>query len=178
MAESKNSKVKTGVYSIKDPFSILLTGCALIISGIIALVVLSDPSLFGIVFVSLLIAGSLFRLRAVKDGVALDLSSDTMSFPGGGVAANEITDYISIDYLFQFFKRTTIELSSISEIRKETIQTTSHKNGRTTFSYTHYIKFVGTFGAAYVKFSSEGKRDQLYNAIRQANRMGTAVFKA
>jgi hypothetical protein len=181
MVVSKSSKVDQDVFSIKDPLNILITILVFVIllfvTYLSVLGLFDGVVLFFVVSASLLLAVG-YRLKAIWDGVELDLNTREMSFPGGGIEANEITDYISLDYLLQLFKRKTIDLDDISEISQETIQTTRRKDGKTQISYTHYIKFVGAFGAAKVRFQSEGKRDQLYNAIRQANRMGAPIFEA
>ncbi|MFA6567370.1 MAG: hypothetical protein WCS96_04090 [Victivallales bacterium] len=107
------------------------------------------------------------------------MKNDSLSFPGGGIAANDIKDYIKLNFILQFFKRTTIKLSGISEIKAEDIRTTKKDgHGNVSISYTYYIRFVGKFGAARIKFANEGKRDELYNVIRQANKMGLPIFDA
>lgn len=188
MDSSKQSNIKQEIYSVKDPLSqfaiILLMAIVAIFTLIMVKVTISQKtiqdvvaSICAIVFLVGIMLLMFYRLKAIWKGVELNLSTRTMSFPGGGIAANDITDYFKPGFLFQIFKRKTIDLDAISEIQKETIQKTTYSREKgTRVDYTHYIKFVGSFGAAHVRFANEGKCDELYNIIRMANRMGTPVF--
>lgn len=206
--DSKQSSKEEGIYSVKDPsaqfwgivFMVIVAIPTLLIACLAIFLILDKIGVIGatnvaqqtkdgfveafvlLICIDAFLVGIMmlvyYRLKAIWKGVELNLSTRTMSFPGGGIAANNITDYIKPEFLLQLFKRKTIDLDAISEIQQETIKYTSHSNNGTTVSYTHYIKFVGSFGAAHVRFKNEGKRDELYNAIRMANRMGTPVFAA
>lgn len=118
------------------------------------------------------------RLKAILGGVVVNNTQRTLSFPGGGISANGLGDYFKPSFLFQYFARKTINLDEISSLQKKTIQTTTSKDGRTYQKYTHYISYAGRFGAAKIKFSSEGKRDELHASIRQSNNMGEPFVRA
>lgn len=118
------------------------------------------------------------RLKAIIRGVVVNNTQRTLSFPGGGISANGLGDIFKPSFLLQYFTVKTISLDEISSIQKETIQTTIKKDGRAHQVHTHYISCVGRFGAAKIKFSSEGKRDELYGSIRQTNNMGEPFVRA
>lgn len=118
------------------------------------------------------------RLKAILGGVVVNNTQRTLSFPGGGISANGLGDYFKPSFLFQYFARKTINLDEISSLQKETIKTTKREDGRTYQRYTHYVSYAGRFGAAKIKFSSEGKRDELYASIRQSNNMGEPFVRA
>lgn len=173
---SRNNNIKQGTYSIKDApaqlvtfVGILLVAIALIIQlvwGIFGIGTLTIGKVLLEVFaiVVFIVIFSMFyhRYKAIRKGYELDVTNHTLSFPGGGNAADDITNFGDSNYLLQYFKRKTIDLDTISEIRRS-------GNG---------IEFVGTFGATSVAFSNAAKRDELYNAIRLLKGMGTPVFAA
>ena len=81
-----------------------------------------------------------------------------------------MSDYVSLDYLLQFFKRTKVELDDISYMSRG-IKTEEH-----TTNYS--VNISGSFGAAKITFKDREKRDELYSAIRQLNNMGEPIFHA
>lgn len=183
---SYKNNINQDIYVIKDPASQLSLIVIMVVVGMITLVWILNTlahlvdlkigsliwrfigvgTLLGIMGLSAL------RYSAISGGTEIDLINRTMSFPGGGISANDVTNYINLEFLFQLFYRTTIDLDAISEIKRKTEKFTY--NGTTWCGY--FIEFVGTFGAAHLKFDDEGKRDELFNAIRQTNKMGTPLF--
>lgn len=114
------------------------------------------------------------RLRAVLPGTIVNLSKDTVSFNGGGISANNLTDYLSPSFLFQFFRREEIKLSSIRQIIADQ-KTTISKKGVPITKY--FLRFNGKFGSVSLKFQNEHKRDELYSLIRSANEMGSPIVR-
>lgn len=178
---SRTNNITQSVYSIKDAFAKLVTilfALLMLFLSIGSFVISLMPESHGAMFLSIssgiLAVASFFRYSAIRDGYKLDLENHTISFPGGGNAANDVTDYIAPDFLLQYFKRKSIDLGAISEIRRKD---TKHTIKGTVYQ-KHLIEFVGTFGATEVPFSNKAKRDELFNAIRLSNGMGTPVFAA
>lgn len=181
---SKRNNITQSVYSIKDaPEQLITIVSAIIMLFISIFLILSwlassvtgsgQPELMIYSILSVVISIMLlFRYNAIRDGYKLDLENHTMSFPGGGNAANDITDYFNLSYLLQPFMRKTIDLDAISEIRRKD---TRHKIRGTVYE-NHLIEFVGTFGGTEIPISNKAKRDELFNAIRLSNGMGTPVF--
>ncbi len=199
-ASSANSTNSNELYRVRDPSGLLWT-----ILGMLPLALLSfycnsgfmnglltfsfdirsfKDLLFGIFIMlpifNLPLIVITFRLKAIWKGIELDTENRRMSFPGGGIAANDFADYFKADYLLQYFKRFDINVDEISQIEAEDTTSTHYNKAIKQYVTTtnHSISFVGTFGSASVNFNSSGKRDQIYNAIRQLNKMGTPYVKA
>ena len=52
-------------------------------------------------FLGLLLEFALvFYYKANRNGVVIDFKAGTMAFPGGHVAANEVTDYFKLKFIF------------------------------------------------------------------------------
>jgi uncharacterized protein len=138
---------------------------------------------FGNVFLTLLwLVPAVFMIQRVRielQGYVVDPEKDEFSFPGGLISANSVTDYFKIKFITQAFRRFTVRLSDIQSLSAPTIKTTSiNKEGNVSEGYSHLVEIRGTFGAATLRFLSEGKRDQLFAALRQANQMGLPVFRS
>ena len=111
-----------------------------------------------------------FRLKAIWNGIVLDLNKGTMEFPGGGIAANDFLDYLRPRFLLQLFCRESININGIQEIGKKS---------RGNYDSPEYlITIAGDHGAVNVSFADEGKRNELFNVIRNINNMGTPVFNS
>jgi len=100
-------------------------------------------------------------------GYVMDVENDTLTFPGGGIAADSFFSYFNPVYWLQRFRRHQIPLSAIREV--EAYQDTSSK--------TDKLDISGDFGAVSFNFFSKGKRDQLYSAIVQINEMGSPMLR-
>lgn len=186
---SYKNNINQDIYVIKDPASQLSLIVFMVIVGMITLfttiyLIVSSRSI-GDVVVGLVIIGILlgimawlaYAYKADSEGVELNLVNRTMSFPGGGISANNLSDYVNPEFLLQSVKRKTINLDAISEIRRRTEKISSHKGkNRGASIVLYYIEFVGTFGGAHIMFYNEKKRNELFNAIRQVNEMGTPLF--
>jgi hypothetical protein len=168
---------KDQLYSVRDPAKLMGKVLMMIPLTILALFVnyeffLPDGHwLFLIGDIPLLVTG--FRLKAIWKGVVVNVTEHTLTFPGGSVAANNFSDYVNPSYLLQSFQRFTIDLDQIGQI---STGLSFQANSANVSSYN--LEFVGTFGAASVGFSNEGKRDEIYSAIRQLNQMGTPINRA
>jgi hypothetical protein len=190
---SKSMISKSGVYRIRDTTTLLWTilGVAILAVGswfyhsmIIEAVIAGDSDLdlklTIAATIDFLLVLTAFRLSAIWDGVKLDLQNRTIDFGGGGVEANDLSDYLKPSFLLQYFMRHRINLDDISQMQMDT-QTTRAWNDSTKSwieNTTHFIRLQGRFGSASIPFASEGKCDQLYSAIREANRMGNPIFSA
>lgn len=192
MVESKQQQIKNdGIYRVRDTINILATLFFTAVIGLFTaysninfihgIFLLSIDDVFlGIIFISvfnLLLFGASYRLRAIWDGVKLDLNERTIEFGGGGVAANDMSDYVKLEFLLQYFRRTKINLDDVSHMEMTTTSTRRYNETTKSWStsYKYQIQISGTFGAASIPFSSEGKCNELYTAIRQINRMGSPI---
>ena len=104
-------------FKVKDPMGILITVVTLIgsIIGFLFCIFVPGALLFGVVlFPTIFLA--FFRLKAISGGVEFILETHELSFPGGGISANEFSDYFSKDWLLQFFKRYTVKIDDIMQM--------------------------------------------------------------
>lgn len=171
---SKNNNITQSIYSIKNPFEKLATIVFAVLMAFLSLGLFLGAAVGAGILTGIIAVALFFRYTAISDGFKLDIENHTMSFPGGGNAANDISDYFNLNFLLQDFKRKSIDLDAISEIRRKDTKKTINGN----VHETHYIEFVGTFGGTEVAFINKAKRDELYNAIRLSNGMGTPIFAA
>lgn len=191
MAVSQKTQIgNAGIYTIRDTTAILWTMLFLLIVAAFTFYVcrglfsrgfsLTEIEIIFLTLPSVLLVSSSFRLKAILGGVKLDLAKRTIEFGGGGVEANEISDYIKPQFLLQYFIRYRINLDEISQlmIDEKTKMHYNKQTGNWNSSTKYYIKLTGTFGAASVPFNSEGKCRELYTAIRQLNEMGDPIFMA
>jgi hypothetical protein len=129
----------------------------------------------GIVAVTLFL---LFRLRAVWSGVKLDIDNRIIHIPGGNISANNFIDYIKPSFLLQHFLRFHIDMDRVRQIGAQTkTKTTKMDNGRINTKHRYSLELRGAFGAANVWFVDEGKRDEIYAAIRELNSMGDPFLR-
>ena len=186
-SSSKTSKSPSEMYKVRDPSGILLTLILAIVLAVIAFAVncllLEEPGMDTFIYAlisDLLLLIVVWRLKTIWNGIEVDAENRRLSFQGGGIAANDFADYFKPDYLLQYFKRFDFDIDEISQIQANDI-TTQYWNKQAAeyqTKTTYTIQFVGQFGAATVKFISSGKRDQIYNIVRQLNQMGTPYVKA
>jgi len=118
--------------------------------------------------------GAYFRYRVIKDGITFDLDAGIMSYPGGGVALNNLSDVLNPKFILQYFQRFFIkmnEIRSMSDGEKMKISKEGHA------SYSYYIEVNGAFGASRISFGGNKlKMDEAYSFIRQYNRMGEPII--
>ena len=121
----------------------------------------------------------ILRLRAIWGGVVIDYQNKTITLPGGGISLNNILDVINPKFLLQYFMRKTINIDDVTGIQSSNKVTTNYnrKTGGVSTWRTYYFHINGKFGAIKVSFFSSSKRDECYDEIRQAGRMGTAFIK-
>lgn len=173
---------------VKDMQGILMSGIGIIFLGIFAflgmpalLIPISEtfPEIIWVYVIYIALVITIFRLKAIWNGTVLDVEHDTIVFPGGGISANNFSDFFKLSYLLQYFKRTTIKISEINQISTDTkFSTFKDKNGIEREKASRYtLTCVGNFGSFTLIFASQGKRDQLYAGIRQVNEMGEAFMK-
>ncbi len=112
------------------------------------------------------------RIFVVVKGFIVNPTENTVSFWGGGVEANDPSDYINPMFWLQYFRRFTIKLDEIEGLRCNSKHSTN-KDGKSSTRY--FLCMNGSFGASNVKFFSEGKRNQAYTILAQLNEMGSPI---
>ena len=96
---NKNMNRNENIIIIRDIKSIFLT-VAVIIGGFYILFsniqYLGEPeSLIPVIIICI----AFFRLKVVYEGIKIDINTDTLSFPGGGISFNNIEETLSnLDY--------------------------------------------------------------------------------
>jgi hypothetical protein len=186
-ASNINQKKMENILRVRDPSKLLYTIIGALVLALVCFVTnvfLFDGFDSTVVICSLIFNGLLlvmiYRLKVIWRGIELDVENRTMSFQGGGISANDFADYFKLSYLLQYFKRFEIDIDEISQIEASNSESKTFDKTLNTWITTKYIgiSFVGSFGSASVEFNDAGKRDQIYNAIRQLNSMGTPYVKA
>lgn len=117
----------------------------------------------------------LLRVAQVRnEGVLVDQTNDTIEYYGGGISPDSVLDYINPMFWFQIFLRHNLKISEITQISEYSIRIVEGGQVR----YRHGLSVQGIFpsGTANIVFGDEGRRDQLYNAIRSINRMGNPII--
>lgn len=179
---SKSAVGQDGVIRVVDAKTVLgeLLGFVMGIGLIIYCVVkaFEHPAwLFGLVIAIPLTIAMFFILKAKKSGYEIDIQNDTFSYPGGR-AADELSDYIRLEWYLQRLqlKRSSVSLSSITHISGTNIHRQKwdeqFKRWKNIYEYT--ISIEGTFGTI-TNYLSEGKRDQLYSMLQQTLNMGEPI---
>ncbi len=158
------------LYKVRDPGKLAIGLFIMSIGLWVLYKQISHPDLPFVCLCLMVIIGAALFLKANWNGVVIDLNRDMVEVPGGGIAANDFSDYCKPKFLLQYFCRFKFNLRDISEIKKY-CKLDSKGN------QSHAMIFTGSFGSARIWFNSEGKRDQLYASIRQINNMGIPVIK-
>ena len=205
-SSSKPRPNNEGLYIVKDPFKLLVTGLflflipigmtvGLVLAGIVGYnqfrintnlpernqIIINAVVLAVLGFcLGLLIELALvFYYKANRNGVVIDFKAGTMAFPGGHVAANEVTDYFKLKFLFQAFTRYTIRTTEIRQINFQKVKNRSvhPKSKKVDVRYSYLLRFNGSFGAASISFDNQGKCEEITSAIRQINGMGSPIIR-
>jgi|GEM_PF-2764218 len=183
---SSKSEVGTGEnFKAIDTFVVLLViGVIVAISIVLPAILMTNREkidLFELVFLAFLAmianAAAMYRLLAVWHGVEIDFARKTLSFPGGGMVANDLIDYVRPSFFLQYFNRITVDLSHIHQIGISTRTKLKWNKGSEKYdrSKIHILEISGSFGNAYVKFKQEQKCQQAYSSIATYNSMGEPV---
>jgi hypothetical protein len=175
--DAKNSHTNSDLIVIKDPNGQLWTLAGIIFFGIFTIWNLTDFEVGGIIFGG--VATYLFYLafKAKNEGVVVDFANDKITYPGGK-AADDIGDYIKLDYWKQSLGMSRLEVK-LSEISSISANSTSVYDPKTKTNHiAHAVGLKGIFGSISIGFGSEGKRDQLYTILRERLNMGTPVVVA
>lgn len=121
------------------------------------------------------------RLRSIWDGVVIDMDEGIISFPGGGLEANDLFDYLKPKFLLQIFQRITIDISSLQQISKNIdykltlSKFFSSSNKKDNKTLVHVLHLTGDFGAASIPFINKQKRNQAYASLAYYLEMGDPV---
>lgn len=172
-------------FQVRDTFHILVvSSMAILVYGFSIMSLLKSRSTSGIliggVLFMIVLAFIVARVRAIWNGVEFDLSERIISFPGGGLNANSISDYFNPKFLLQYFQRIIIDIDDLQGIRK------SKKWAKTLrgIFFSKYsdkevligvLHLSGSFGDAYVKFESVQKCNQAYTNLAYHLKMGEPV---
>lgn len=163
--ETENASKQDRVWVVTDVKSqtfFVMLGVGAVIASFMGLFIIGIP----------LAIMCFYRYKVLKDGIVLNLDTGRLQFPGGQIAANQITDYLSKDFILQMFKRFDIAVNDIQIINKK-VNVSVDDKGKPTYRYT--LQLSGKFGSAAVTFVDEGKCDQCFAMIAQANNMGIPV---
>ena len=78
------------------------------------------PILYNPVIVILILIAGIVLIRMVINakGIVIDVPENKLTFPGGGVEANEWFDYLKPSFIFQYFDRKSIPLDEIRYIQE------------------------------------------------------------
>lgn len=173
--DARKTQENSDIIVIKDPNGILWT-----LAGVAFFGALTLWSLFEFAVGGIIVSGALTYLffmvfKSKNEGVVLDIKNDILAYPGGK-AADDITDYINLDWWKQNIgmKRQEIKLSEINAI--DAASTRVYEPKSKTYHYSHTISLTGSFGSITIPFGGESKRDQLYNALREKLNMGNPVI--
>jgi hypothetical protein len=124
--------------------------------------------------------------RAKTKGVRLSIEDESITYPGGGVAAASIFSYFTPAFWLQATKTHTTKFEDITQMNftiDRTIFNKSQGGGKvdskgkyTEPKYRYGVGIQGMFGAATIFFRNEQKADQLYGMLRQCLRAGIPVI--
>lgn len=175
--DTKNTQTDSGVIVVKDPSGLVLTLGGIVFFAIITLWSLFEFNIPSVVFGGIGTYLTYLVYKTKNEGVILDLNNDSFSYPGGK-AADEITDYIKLEFIKQNLgmSRQRIKLSEISSISAESTRT--YNTAAKMYQYYHVIQMNGVFGSITIPFGSQSKRDQLYTVLREKLNMGSPVVIA
>lgn len=165
---------KAGVHVIHNSMYIL-TRSVIVVANILVLVfvLFNIPEHF-VMFLLISIPVFLFYIFSIKaqwHGVIVDITNNKLTYPGGAISANEFSQYFSKNFLLQKFKRFEVNISDIKNIKSEQVEKLCLNK-----YYYPAVSIVGSFGSASIIFNEEGKRDQLFAILREANNMGSPVI--
>ncbi len=186
----KSEEQLEGNFKIVDTISVLVLLATGVLLYFVVVAFIMDKALFEIIIGSVLLlpisSALMYRFFAIQNGIEFDLKTRKLSFPGGGLAANEILDYVRPAYFMQYLKRITIDLDDIQKISTRvewtsTIESTfgfgsgkSKKNkGRRLIKI---LTVSGNFGTADIKFKSDVKCDQVFTSLSYHLNMGSPVI--
>lgn len=113
-----------------------------------------------------------FLIKAEIPGVVIDAKNDRFSFRGGGVSANNLTDYISPLFWLQSVRRFEYPLSSVSSVAPD-LKVSVNNKGNVSTSY--YLRIAGTFGSARISVGDERKLQELMSIFVNLLDMGVPV---
>jgi hypothetical protein len=167
----------SGQYRIVDSLQAFLLLVFSVAAVVIAGYFIHKGALTGGLAVGLIGVALFLAFRVNAKGYIADVEADTLEYPGGGIAADSILSYLSPNFLLQFFKRYTLNISDIRhvDVYSETKRRVSD-SGKVSSKTTHYLDVNGEFGAISFSFVTKGKRDELYSLLVQLNEMGNPIL--
>ena len=134
---------------------------------------LSTMQIFPLSTLLFILMLGILEIKASMGGYVFDFDKREMTFPGGAISANNLSEYFKWWFFLQGMMRFTIGYEDIRNINRGT--TTFYDSQGDVSSYTHWIRINGNFGAAEFVFDNEAKLEELNSAIVAMNRMGTPV---
>ncbi|MBH9552260.1 hypothetical protein [Inhella gelatinilytica] len=186
--KGKNN-AEQGGFAVTDPQGVLIFGVSLIVA------LLFELFLAGIIdkpkdgFLERLIAGLvcgglalvinsllMYRIRALLPGVRLDLELGEISFPGGGLAANGVFDYVRPKFWMQYLDRIVIKTDQVTQIgldaRWKKVPFLGDKDGE---RRVWTLRLDGDFGSTGIDFSNKKKAEQAYGQLAAYLEAGSPV---
>jgi hypothetical protein len=141
-----------------------------VIGGVIAVTIVTA--------LAFLLGFFLFKaFQVTSKGFVVDVAADTLEFPGGGIAADSASSYLSSGYWLQYINRYTLVISKIRQVHPYSqTETSVSDSGKVSSDTTHYLDINGAFGAIQFSFVTKGKRDELYSLLVQMNQMGKPIL--
>lgn len=152
----------------------------------------SGPVFFVLLIIIIAFALLAFRLRAIWNGLVVDIDRGNISYPGSGVALNNFADIFKRKYVFQHFCRFQTQLDQIRMMGTRDFTYAgnfflrllanfgrSYDEPPADISRTiYYLDFNGSFGAVSLEWKLEAKRDEAYSYIRQYGEFGIPIVNA
>ena len=134
---------------------------------------LSTMQIFPVSTLLFILMLGILEIKASMGGYVFDFDKREMTFPGGAISANNLSEYFKWWFFLQGMMRFTIRYEDIRNINRGT--SIFYDSQGDVSSYTHWIRINGNFGAAEFAFDNEAKLEELNSAIVAMNRMGAPV---
>ena len=139
--------------------------------------------IYQIILGLLMMALSIFEVfvaLAKGKGTTLSLGDQSITYPGGSVAAENMLSYFKPSYWLQSTKLYKTKFDQIRHMGIEVKQINRNDSEVKYVKpvYKYGVSIQGTFGSAIINFRNEQKCHQLYSVLRQHLNAGTPVFDA
>jgi TM2 domain-containing membrane protein YozV len=118
-----------------------------------------------------------FLLTAQWSGIIIDLKDGTIQFPGGGIAADSVPDYVRPSWLFQHFLRFSQDLEDLQSVegysKVKLLRVGDYSNAYLVYK----LRIVFTNMVVTTNFAgNSAKRDQIQILLMQVLKMGDPVL--
>ena len=123
--------------------------------------------------------------KAKTEGTTLSVENQSITYPGGSIAAESIVSYFTPSFWLQSTKTHTTKFEDITQLNWTFDTTIFNKFQKMTENkkyvapkYRYGVGIQGIFGSATIYFRNEQKADQLYGVLRQYLKAGVPVVDA